>query len=76
MLYGLGVPLLRSLWGAVRNWQLYILRMYCKSCISFSFSIFLKQFARLTAKKNYTHLPQKKFIFLIIYKTYREKKIA
>ena len=37
----LGVPSLRSLWGAVRNRQLYILLMYSKSCNSFNFSIFL-----------------------------------
>ena len=35
MLCGLGVPSLTSLWGAVRNRQLFILRTYCKSCISF-----------------------------------------
>ena len=34
-------PSLTSLWGAVRNRQLYILRMYCKGCISFNFSICL-----------------------------------
>ena len=49
----LGVPSLRSIWGAVRNRQLYILRMYCKGWISFNFSI-----------------------FLIIYTTYRKKKIT
>ena len=27
---GLGVPSLRSLWGAIRNRQLYILHTYCK----------------------------------------------
>ena len=37
LLCGLGVPSVRSLWGAVRNPQLYILRTYCKSCISFNF---------------------------------------
>ena len=52
MLCGLGVPSLRSLWGAVLNRQLYILRMCCKRCNSFNFS-------RLTEKKDYMHLPQK-----------------
>ena len=64
MLCGLRVPSLRSLWGAVRNRRLYILRMYCKGCISFNFSIFFiiyttyrkKKITRLTAK-------MKKFIF-------------
>ena len=37
-----GVPSLRSLWGAIRNRQLYILHMYCKGCISFKFSIFFE----------------------------------
>ena len=62
VLCGLGVPSLRSLWGAVRNRQLYILRMYCKGCISFNFSIFFiiyttyrkKKLHAFTAKKNYT----------------------
>ena len=59
MLCGLGVPLLRSLWGAVQNRQLYILRMYCKGWISFDFSIFFiiytiyrkKKLHAFTAKK-------------------------
>ena len=41
----------RSLWGAIRNHQLYILRMCCKGCVSFNFSIF----------NNLHDLPQKKF---------------
>ena len=32
--------------------------VYCKGCIAFSF--FFLQFTQLTAKKSYTHLPQKK----------------
>ena len=76
-LFGLGVPSLRSLWGAVRNRQLYILRMYCKNCISFNFSIFSynlhdlpqKKIHALTAKKN-------KFNFFFrIHTTYRKKKL-
>ena len=44
VLGGLSIPSLRSLWGAVRNWQLYILRTCCKSCFffptfQFSFSL-------------------------------------
>ena len=58
-LCGLGVPSLRSLWGAVRNGQLYILRMYCKSCIYFNFSNFFCDSHDLPQTKNYTHLPQK-----------------
>ena len=41
VLCGLGVPSLRLLWGAVRNQQLYILRMYCKTSIFFKFPIVL-----------------------------------
>ena len=60
MLCGLGVPSLRSLCGAVRNRQLYILRMYCKGCISHNFSIFFiihtaynkKQLHAFSATKN------------------------
>ena len=48
---GLGVPSLRSLWGAVRNRQLYILLMYCKSCISFNFSIVFYNLHGLPPKK-------------------------
>ena len=68
---GLSVPSLR--WGAVRNRQLYILRMYCKSCISFNFSFFFYNLHALPQKKkNHTHLPQKNAIFsLIIYTTRR-----
>ena len=49
------------LWGAVRNRQLYIFHMYCKSCISFNFQFFVEIVYRLTAKKNYTHLPEKNY---------------
>ena len=51
MLCGLGIPSLRSLWGAVRNRQLYILQKwhYCG-----------KNFTRLYSKKNYEALLQKK----------------
>ena len=59
MLCGLGVPSLRSLWGAVRNRQLYILRMYCKSCISFNFKFFFLIYTTCREKK-ITHLPPKK----------------
>ena len=78
VLCGPGVPSLGSLWGAIQNRQLYILRMYCKGCISFNFSIFFLKFTPLTAKKNYAPLPQKqkKFnFFFIIYTTYRKKKM-
>ena len=51
MLCGLGVPSLRSLWGAVRNQQLYILRMYCKGSISFNFSIFFMIHTTYSKKK-------------------------
>ena len=62
VLCGPGVPSLRSLWGAIRNRQLYMLRMYCKGCISFNFSIFFiiyttyrkKKIAHIYRKKNYT----------------------
>ena len=86
VLCGPGVPSLRSLWGAIRNRQLYILRMYCKGCISFNFSIFFKvymtyrtkkNFHALTAKRNNSiffynlhDLPQKK-----ITRIYRKKKL-
>ena len=61
MLCGLGVPSLRSLWGAVRNRQLYILRMYCKGWISFNFSIFFYNLHDLQQKKkNYTTYSKKK----------------
>ena len=42
--------------GAVWNRQLYILRMYCKSCISFNFSFFFIIYTTYR-KKKYTHLP-------------------
>ena len=72
VLCGLGVPSLRSLWGAVRNRQLYILRMYCKGCISFIFQFFLR-FTRLTAKKNITRIYRKKKLHdetIFLYTTY------
>ena len=59
MLCGLGVPSLRSLWGAVRNRQLYILRMYCKGWISFNFSIFFIIYTTYSKKKKLHNLPQK-----------------
>ena len=60
MLCGLGVPSLRSLWGAVWNRRLYILRMYCKGCISFNFSIFFYNLHHLPQKKiHFARLPQK-----------------
>ena len=76
MLCGLGVPSLRSLWGAVRNRQLYILRMYCKGWISFNFSIFFIIYTTYSKKKNYTTYSKKKKIqfFFIIHTTYSKKK--
>ena len=60
VLCGLGVPSLRSLWGAVRN-RLYILRTYCKSCISFNFQFFfIINTTYRQKRKKYTHSPQKK----------------
>ena len=56
--YGLGFPSLRSLWGAVQNRQLYILRMYCKGCIPFSFSIFFLIYT--TYRNNNTHIYRKR----------------
>ena len=47
MLYGLGVPSLWSIWGAIRNRQSFIVRMCCKSCVSLNFSIFF----------HYLHVP-------------------
>ena len=35
----------------VRNQQLYILRMYCKSCISFNFSVLLIIYTTYCKKK-------------------------
>ena len=76
MLCGLGVPSLRSLWGAVRNRQLYILRMYCKGWISFNFSIFFIIYTTYSKKKKLHDLQQKKKIqfFFIIHTTYSKKK--
>ena len=61
MLCGLGVPLLRSLWGAVRNRQLYTLLMCWKICISFNFQFsfiiyttYRKKITRIYCTKNYT----------------------
>ena len=68
MLCGFGVPSLRSLWGAVRNRQLYILHMYCKSCISFNFF----NFSLLI----YTIYRKKIQFFIIIYTIYRTKKFT
>ena len=85
MLCGPSVSSLRSLWGAIRNRQLYMLRMYCKGCIFFNFSIFFiiyttyrkKKLHALTAKKNNSiffynlhDLAQKK-----ITRIYRKKKL-
>ena len=71
------VPLLRSLWGAVRNRKLFILRVYCKSCISFNFSIFSLIYM-IYRQKNITRIYRKKNnsnFFFIICMTYRKKKI-
>ena len=60
---------------------MYIVCMYCKSCISFFFVQFLNFFYNLhdlpQKKKDYTHLLQKKnhSIFFIIYMICREKKL-
>ena len=70
MLCGLGVPSLRSLWGAVRNRQLYILRMYCKGCISFSFSIFFIIYMTYRKKKNYTTYRKNKKIQNFFYNSH------
>ena len=58
---GPGVPSLRSLWGAIRNRQLYILCMYCKGCVSFNFPIFFIIYTTYRKKK--------------ITRPYRKKKI-
>ena len=58
MLCGLGVPSLRSFWDAVRNRQLYILRMYCRSSISFNLHDLLPK------KNTHTHLLPKKILLL------------
>ena len=64
---GLNVPSLRSLWGAVRNRQLYILRMYCKSCISFNFSIFLRRIYTTYRKKKLHAFTAKKILRLDVF---------
>ena len=46
-------------WGAIRNRQLYILRMYCKGCISFNFSIFFIIYMTYRKNKKVT-LPYRK----------------
>ena len=76
MLCGLGVPLLRSLWGAIRNRQLYILRMYCKVCISFNFSILFIIYTTYRKKKITRPYRKNKKIqfFFLIHTTYRKKK--
>ena len=51
------------LWGAVRNWQLYILSMYCKSCIYFHFSIFPYNLHDLPQKKITRHYHKKILFF-------------
>ena len=61
---GLGVPSLRSLWGDLRNGQLYILRIYCKGCISLNFSIFSIIYTTYRKKKLHSLTAKiKKFIF-------------
>ena len=75
VLCGPGVPLLRSLWGAIRNRQLYTLRMYCKGCISFNFSIFFIIYTTYRKKNLHALTAKKKSIFFIIYTTYRKKRI-
>ena len=84
VLCGLGVPSLRSLWGAVRNRQLYILRMYCKGCMSFNFSIFFIIYTTYRKKKITRPYRKKKSIFFYkshdlpqkkITRIYRKKKL-
>ena len=70
MLCGLGVPSLRSLWGAVRNRQLYILRMYCKGWISFNFSIFFIIYTTYSKKKKLHDLQQKKKNSIFFYNSH------
>ena len=79
MLCGLGVPLLRSLWGAVRNRQLYILRMYYKGWISFNFSIFFIIYTTYSKKKKLHDLPQKLKNSIFFYNSHdlqQKKKIT
>ena len=79
MLCGLGVPSLRSLWGAVRNRQLYILRMYCKGWISFNFSIFFIIYTTYSKKKKITRLTAKKKNSIFFYNSHdlqQKKKIT
>ena len=76
MLFGVGLPLLRSLLGAVRDLQLYILRTCCNTSAYFN-SSFFSQCTRRIAKKKYTILPQKQvieFFFKKMYTTYRKKE--
>ena len=76
MLCGLGVPSLRSLWGAVRNRRLYILRMYCRGCISFNFSVFFIIYTTYRNKKLHALTAKiKNANFFIIHTTYRKKKL-
>ena len=78
MLCGLGVPALRSLWGAVQNRYLYILRMYCKSCISFNFLILIYNLHGLPQKTITRHYRKKKdsVFFLNNSLNLLQKKIA
>ena len=78
VLCGLGVPSLRSLWGAVRNRQLYILRMYCKGWISFNFSIFFIIYPTYSKKKKLHDLPQKLKNSIFFYNSHvlQQKKIT
>ena len=66
VLCGLGVPSLRSLWGVVRNRQLYVLRMYRKNCISFNFSfLFFNNLTTCRKKKLHVFTPKKKLLFFL-----------
>ena len=79
MLCGPGVPSLRSLWGAIRNRQLYILRMYCKGWISFNFSIFFIIYTTYSKKKKLHDLPQKLKNSIFFYNSHdlqQKKKIT
>ena len=68
MLCGLGVPSLWSLWGAVRNRQLYMVRMYCKSCKFFlNISIFFIIYTTYREKKIYAFTVKKKLHDLTIF---------
>ena len=67
MLCGLSVPLLWPLRGAVLNLQLYIVRIHCFNNLH---DLPQKKLHAFTALKNNS------IFFLMIYTTYREKKLS